>query len=38
MTAALERRKEVLELAHEHDFLILEGTYITAPFDARLRN
>ncbi len=31
MTAALERRKEVLQLAHEHDFLILEGTYIAIP-------
>ena len=25
MTATLERRKEVLELAREHNFLILEG-------------
>jgi hypothetical protein len=25
MTATLERRKEVLQLAQEHDFLILEG-------------
>jgi len=25
MTATLERRKEVLQLAHEHNFLILEG-------------
>lgn len=27
MTATLERRKEVLRLAREHDFLILEGMY-----------
>jgi len=25
MTATLERRKEVLQLAREHDFIILEG-------------
>jgi hypothetical protein len=27
MTATLERRKEVLQLAQEHDFLILEGAH-----------
>ena len=27
-TATLERRKEVLRLAREHNFLILEGGYI----------
>lgn len=26
MTATLERRREVLQLAREHNFLILEGT------------
>ncbi len=26
MTAALERRRKVLQLAHEYNFLILEGT------------
>jgi len=25
MTATLERRRETLRLAHEHDFIILEG-------------
>jgi len=25
MTANLERRREALHLAHEHDFIILEG-------------
>jgi DNA-binding transcriptional MocR family regulator len=29
MTATLDRRKEVLELAREHNFLILEGMIFT---------
>ena len=28
MTATLQRRKEVLQLAREHNFIILEGTYL----------
>lgn len=32
MTATLERRKEVLRLAREHNFLILEGDYISFVF------
>ncbi|OJA20353.1 hypothetical protein AZE42_13928 [Rhizopogon vesiculosus] len=31
-TATLERRKEVLRLAREHNFLILEGGYIPSIF------
>ena len=28
MTATLQRRKEVLQLAREHNFIILEGAYL----------
>ena len=28
MTASLERRKETLRLAHEHNFIILEGIFL----------
>lgn len=29
MTSTLERRLQVLELAREHNFLILEGKFLT---------
>jgi len=29
MTANLERRRETLRLAHEHDLIILEGIFLT---------
>jgi len=29
MTATLERRRKMLRLAHEHDFIILEGILLT---------
>jgi DNA-binding transcriptional MocR family regulator len=32
MTATLERRKEVLRLAHEHNFLVLEGGHVSFVF------
>lgn len=31
MTATLERRKEVLRLAREHNFIILEGMCLVTP-------
>lgn len=35
MTATLERRKEVLKLSREHDFMILEGPKILIQAEER---